>query len=218
MRAVLTYRDDWGEAEFFATGREEIDGVMARLDELGATPERGRALDFGCGLGRLTRALADHFDAVVGIDISDEMVRQATALNRDVPGCEFRVNPGETIAAVEDDSVDLVYSNITLQHVPEDAARTYIADFFRIASPRGLVVFQMPAESTLPRPHPARRILGEIRRRVRRDMEMNVMPREEVEAIVTAAGGRVVSVDQDDRAGRDWVGYRYVAAPGVHGR
>lgn len=44
---------------------------------LGHPRERGVALDFGCGVGRLTRALAAFFDRATGVDISSSMIEEA---------------------------------------------------------------------------------------------------------------------------------------------
>ena len=46
----------WDTDEFFATGEREIGAVLAEAEPLGVPGARGEALDFGCGLGRLTRA------------------------------------------------------------------------------------------------------------------------------------------------------------------
>src|SRR4051812_27352912 len=51
----------WDPEEFNATGRAEIAAALAHLDRLGLCRRRERALDFGCGAGRLTAALAAEF-------------------------------------------------------------------------------------------------------------------------------------------------------------
>src|SRR5687767_8439812 len=51
----------WDREEFFATGEREVAEVLATAAELGLPRRHGAALDFGCGLGRLTRALAGRF-------------------------------------------------------------------------------------------------------------------------------------------------------------
>jgi ubiquinone/menaquinone biosynthesis C-methylase UbiE len=148
--AVLTRPDKrfgrWESADFFATGTTEADGVMARADELGHPRERGRALDFGCGLGRLTRAFARHFDECVGVDISESMVMRARELNAGVSGVSFVVNRADDLSRFEDESFDFLYSTIALQHVPDRSAiESYIADFCRVLRPGGLAVFQLPS-------------------------------------------------------------------------
>src|SRR5262249_14322414 len=64
----------WDSDEFFATGPPEVEGLMNRAAQLGHPQQYRRALDFGCGLGRVTRALADRFEECVGVDISENMV------------------------------------------------------------------------------------------------------------------------------------------------
>jgi tRNA/tmRNA/rRNA uracil-C5-methylase (TrmA/RlmC/RlmD family) len=63
--------------EFFDIGIIEVAALMKHVERLGHPHQRERALDFGCGLGRITRALAQHFDESVGVDISEDMVRRA---------------------------------------------------------------------------------------------------------------------------------------------
>jgi ubiquinone/menaquinone biosynthesis C-methylase UbiE len=53
-------------------------------------------LDFGCGLGRLTRALALHLAEVWGVDLWSRMIQPARASHRDVSSCSFE-RIGETI-------------------------------------------------------------------------------------------------------------------------
>jgi cyclopropane fatty-acyl-phospholipid synthase-like methyltransferase len=57
-----------GDAVRFADGtRERVDVLDVR------GPRRLEALDFGCGIGRITQALAAHYASCVGLDISEEM-------------------------------------------------------------------------------------------------------------------------------------------------
>src|SRR6266700_763326 len=78
--AVLSWRgkrgNRWLSDEFFETGIQEIALVMAHADRLGLDGHE-RALDFGCGPGRLTQALTRYFDEVDGVDISPSMIELA---------------------------------------------------------------------------------------------------------------------------------------------
>ena len=67
----------WDLEEFFATGEREIDVLFQRAEPLDRPAGRHKALDFGCGVGRLTRALSARFDECLGVDVSAEMVRRA---------------------------------------------------------------------------------------------------------------------------------------------
>ena len=65
LYAVLSRKDakdnKWDVEEFFASGREEIADAMSHLAKLGVEVNKGRAMDFGCGVGRLTQALCQEF-------------------------------------------------------------------------------------------------------------------------------------------------------------
>ena len=78
----------WDLGGFLATGIKQVSKQLKRCEELGGTfPDRHLALDFGSGVGRLSQALADHFDRVLGLDISPTMVAVARRLNGHGPGC-----------------------------------------------------------------------------------------------------------------------------------
>ena len=81
----------WDSDEFLAIGTDEVAGMMERFERLGHPAQHERALDFGCGVGRIMRALARQFEEAVGVDISEDMVRRAQELNADVPGASFVV-------------------------------------------------------------------------------------------------------------------------------
>ena len=146
MWAVLSHADKrggrWDPEEFLATGEVEVDVQLAALADANLPAARWLALDFGCGAGRLSRALARHFAHVVGIDVSASMIDAARRLNADVPNVEFRENASARIERIADASVDFVFSHITLQHIPGDLAAGYVAEFFRVLAPGGVAAFQ----------------------------------------------------------------------------
>jgi len=136
----------WDLDEFFKTGRREIARVFGDLHALGYSPGPGDALDFGCGVGRLTQALAPSFQRVTGVDISPTMIRLAGRLNRYSDRVRYLVNGRPDLIALPAMSFDFVYSDIALQHIPPDQSRAYIAEFLRVLRPGGLAVFQLTAE------------------------------------------------------------------------
>jgi len=136
----------WGLEEVFRTGEADAERALSRAHELGRPARRVRALDFGCGVGRVTRALAGRFGEAVGVDLSERMVRQARRLNDDVANVSFLVNAAPDLGQLQDASFDLVYSRIVLQHLgsAREALR-YVDEFLRVARPDGIAVFQLPA-------------------------------------------------------------------------
>jgi SAM-dependent methyltransferase len=112
----------------------------------GASVRPGRALDFGCGPGRLTQAMAGHFERVDGVDIAPGMIECARALNQAGHRCTYHLNATGDLRLFADATFDFVYSNITLQHMEPRFSRCYIAEFTRVTRAGGVIVFQVPSE------------------------------------------------------------------------
>lgn len=225
--AILTAPDKkgnrWSIDEFLQTGRDEIARVIAYLDERGLNDRRRRALDFGCGAGRLTHALAPYFDQVTGVDIAPSMIDVARRLHGDVRGVEFKVNASDKLDSIESDSIDLVYTRLVLQHMAPRYVRAYLAEFVRVLCPGGVLLFQLPGENALPvtvvggglkrmLPRPVISMIRAVRRlREFPRMEIHGLPRPEVEQLLADLGAPVVDVVDDRAHGADTPGYRYCA-------
>jgi ubiquinone/menaquinone biosynthesis C-methylase UbiE len=138
--------NQWELADFFATGEHEIDGVLKTSRSLVPSLGGGKALDFGCGVGRLTQALCRHFEECHGVDIAESMVEQARHYNRYGDRCHYHVNKQTHLRLFADDTFDFIYTNIVLQHNRPENCRRFIQDFIRILAADGLLVFQMPSE------------------------------------------------------------------------
>ena len=107
----------WDEDAFFNTGVAEIESVLDRVCRGAVTLRFERALDFGCGVGRLTQALGRHFRKADGVGIASAMIARARALNRLGDRCQYHLNETDDLAAFSDGLFDFVYSMITLQHM-----------------------------------------------------------------------------------------------------
>lgn len=145
--AILTSDDKagakWNEDEFFATGVADVELVLGRLAEFRVPVSRDRALDFGCGVGRLTRALAPRFDAVDGVDVSGAMIEKAGRIRPVPPNVRFIHNPRPDLAALQAGSYSFILSLISLQHVPETIALAYVRDMCRLLAPAGVGYVQV---------------------------------------------------------------------------
>lgn len=135
----------WDLGEFFEKGRHEINYVLDLIAELQFPLRFGRALDFGCGVGRLTQALCHHFKECVGVDIAPAMIEQARAYNQFGSQCRYLLNQSADLKLLQDDFFDFVYTNIVLQHIEPVYTENYIAEFIRVLAPGGLIVFQLPS-------------------------------------------------------------------------
>lgn len=207
----------WDPAEFFERGRQEIRDVLAYLASIGAEPANGRALDFGCAIGRLTQALADHFHEVVGVDIARSMVDAARAYDRHGERVTYVVNTAPDLAIFDTGSFDLVYSNKVLQHIPPANQERYIREFVRVLRPGGVAVFQTRNGPRI-RPGTPRAWLYTLNRRYIRRLaqrlrgrapyEMHFLARSRVQEVVEEAGGRLIDTVDLSR-GRPGKSLRY---------
>jgi SAM-dependent methyltransferase len=186
----------WDLDAFLATGVTEITHVLEMARAYGLVP-RGRALDFGCGVGRLTQALAAHFDEVVGVDVAPSMIEMAERVNRYPDRVRYQLNTVDDLSAFDDDSFDFVYSSITLQHIDPAFSRRYIAEFYRVSKPGGSVIFSLPEPTRRQwikerAPRTLVRFGNAVLSLVQPRMESWGMSPETVNALVAENGGTVV--------------------------
>jgi SAM-dependent methyltransferase len=135
----------WIPDEFFATGLAEVEDLLRRAEAYDLKPSRGSAMDFGCGVGRLSQALAVQFDSVVGVDIAESMVVQAERYNSHGDKCRFIVNERSDLTRFTDASFDFVLSRLVLQHMEPRYGRAYVTEFLRVLKPGGIAVFEVPS-------------------------------------------------------------------------
>ncbi len=137
----------WPVDEFFETGRLEVADLMRDAERLGVPGARRRALDFGCGAGRLTQALGDHFETVLGIDVAPSMIDLARAHNRHGTRCAYEVNDRPDLSRWPDRAFDLIYTSRVLQHIEPRYSTVYVREFVRLLAPGGYLSFDLPAGS-----------------------------------------------------------------------
>jgi ubiquinone/menaquinone biosynthesis C-methylase UbiE len=182
---------------------------MTIVDKLGLPRERKVAVDFGCGVGRLSRGLAANFQSYVGVDISEPMIAQAKEWNRDCTRCRFVLNTTGDLAILESNTVDLIYTKYVLQHLPSEMMiRSYLQEFIRVLQPGGLLVFQLPSNiGLLHRFQPRRRLYTFLRELGFSDryllgplrltpMEMRAIPEKVVDAFIRSLGATVIRVER----------------------
>jgi SAM-dependent methyltransferase len=156
--AILSDRakrgNKWDLDEFFKTGEEQVAGILQLVESLGVPLSRGRALDFGCGVGRLTQALCSHFATCSGVDISPSMIQLARDYNRRGSRCTYHLNGDPDLALFADNSFDFVVTVQVLQHMKPEYSKAYVKEFLRVLKPGGVLFFQVPcgfvSEPSLP--------------------------------------------------------------------
>lgn len=131
--------------EFLATASDQVHGFQLELRRLpAARPRQRRALEIGCGPGRLMRPLSRHFGEIHGVDVSDEMVRMARRKLEGVPHAHPHHAPNSNLEAFADDSFDFVYSYAVFQHIPSrEVVIGYLKESWRVLKPGGILRCQI---------------------------------------------------------------------------
>jgi SAM-dependent methyltransferase len=140
------------DSAFFAQGAMETDayltfcGVAVRPDDT--------VLEIGCGVGRMTHRLAELAARVIATDVSQEMLDRAAKNLIETRSVDYVLVAGDGSLPVPDASVDLVFSYITLQHVPSrDAQLRYLHESLRVLRTGGALATQVRAAGVLARAH-----------------------------------------------------------------
>jgi SAM-dependent methyltransferase len=105
--------------------------IEADLDFLAAGLPRGLVADVGCGPGRDTAKLRTRGLRVVGLDLSDAMLRAGG-----LPGvalADMRALP------LRDGSLDGIWCQAALLHIPHGYAQRVLSEFARTVCPGGLL-------------------------------------------------------------------------------
>ncbi len=130
------------EQRFWASGEEDLLRTMSLVDASFAGSER--VLEIGCGMGRMTRAIAARSAAVVGVDVSTEMVERGRRALQDVGNAELTIGNGRDLSSFGDAEFDACYSFIVFQHIPDpEVTCRYIVEIGRVLKRGGWTLFHV---------------------------------------------------------------------------
>jgi len=150
---VNNAQTEWADEEFFESGRQNVGNYI--LNDMtnvcqGKDPTQMAVLEIGCGVGRMTRALAGIFGQVYGVDVSGEMIAQARQNLASTPNATVMLNNGADLRVLGDITIDFAFSYIVFQHVPSrEVIRNYVAEVHRLLRPGGLFKFQVQGVTSL---------------------------------------------------------------------
>ncbi len=150
---VNTATEDWNDEAFYASGEltvaEEILTDMTNICQ-GRDPKQMRVLEIGCGVGRVTRALANLFGEVHAVDVSGEMVERARKALTSFPHAHVYQNNGMDLSVIPGGDYDFAFSTIVFQHIPSrDVIENYVREVSRLLRPGALFKFQVQGDVTL---------------------------------------------------------------------
>jgi len=121
-------------AAFYASGVQYIDDIALRLERATGGRPAGRALDFGCGTGRLAEAMAALADTT-GYDISPGMLARARELG----------GKASYVDQLPAGPFDWINSFIVFQHIPPQRGLALIEALLARLAPGGHVSLHVTA-------------------------------------------------------------------------
>jgi 2-polyprenyl-3-methyl-5-hydroxy-6-metoxy-1,4-benzoquinol methylase len=143
----LNAMTDAALASFRETGRESASLVDLVSRRAGRPTPTGTCVELGCGVGRVTRHLADRFEKVIAVDISPGNLALCERYMRDE-----NVRNVETVllSDIHDlhalPAYDFLYSVIVLQHNPPPIQFAMLSTLLAKIRPGGACVFQTVAD------------------------------------------------------------------------
>ena len=150
-------------AEFSRSGETHLARVLSTIREKvdpGFVPRI--ALDYGCGVGRVLVPLAAACESVVGIDVSETMLREAAQECERKGIANVRLLRPEEMHALAAGSIDLVHAWIVFQHMHPRQGKAILPELMRLLAPRGVAVLQFTYSDKHQKPrwraHLARRL------------------------------------------------------------
>jgi SAM-dependent methyltransferase len=190
-------------AQFYASGQGDVARFLNLLRRNQCFPD-GPAdktiLEYGCGVGRITHALAGHFKQVYAYDISAPHLALAQEFTSGLGLTNIRyVQVQRPQDVLELPKVDAVYTLIVLQHNPPPIICWILRGLLEALKPGGVAFFQLP---TYWRGYSfdAREYLRTAHTRVGQ-VEMHAVPQRRVFQIVAQAGCHVLEVLDDPCTG-----------------
>lgn len=163
----LDYADP-DEERFWRNGEAALELLLGSV-EAELAPDSD-VLEIGCGIGRMTRALAGRARRVIALDVSERMIGLARSRNAHLENVEWIVGDGTSLTGVPDSSIEACVSQIVFQHIPEPSITLgYVREMGRVLRPGGWAAFQVSNQPALHQPEQWRlRGAGALADRLRR--------------------------------------------------
>jgi SAM-dependent methyltransferase len=144
---IVNSQTNWSDEDFFLSGEETVSHyVLTDMENVcqARKPANMKILDFGCGAGRVTRALAKVFGEVHGVDISGEMVRIARNSVAGVSNVCIHHGNGTDLDVLGSEFFDFAFAFSVFHHIPSKGAiRDCIAEVGKHLRPGDLFKFEV---------------------------------------------------------------------------
>ncbi len=183
---------------FYESGKQDVENLFKTLERNGVNYSSYRkCLEYGCGLGRVTRWLSERFESVIGYDISLSHLEKAGEYlsHKSIYNVDLR-HIKNLVDIINLPKVDVVYSLIVLQHNPPPIISLIIEEFIKALNPGGIAYFQVPTYHFGYNFSVEKYLQNEIANPA---MEIHVLPQSRIFAIAKQLGGQCIEVIEDSK-------------------
>ncbi len=141
---IASWRKEWDLNSFLTSGEQDYQRlVLPMLKRCEIAPCGKVMVELGCGAGRMTPNFARHYEQVLALDLSMEMLQRARRVHSEQRNILWLRTSGADLACLANDSADFVFSYLVLQHLPnEDLVFAYVREILRTLRPGGAFLFQ----------------------------------------------------------------------------
>ncbi len=184
--------------QFWASGQVDATRVQEICQRFGLHGLAAKScIEFGCGVGRVTMALAGLFSTVRAYDISATHLAYAVERARvlSVRNISFHLCADNLLEDLG--SCDLYYSTIVFQHNPPVVVSRLIRNALRSLNSHGLAIFQVPTYDLGYRFRTSEWLSTEHAL----DMQMHCFPQARIYEIVAQESCQLLEVREDEWAG-----------------
>ena len=187
--------------QFYTSGKYSADVFLAALRRCGVNPAQlNICLEVGCGVGRVTWALAGAFQQLIAADISRYHLAIAENYLQGKGVQNVHYQHWQTVHAIRQlPTLCAIFSVITLQHNPPPVMAWMLKELLGRLRPGGVACIQLPTYRN--------GYVFEVERYLHstppNTLEMHYLPQHEVFRIMTDAGCRCLEVREDGMVGAE---------------
>ncbi len=133
--------DDAALIDFFESGEEYVERIWQEIENnFQPNFQPRKAIDFGCGVGRITLPIAKRCETVVGVDISENMLKEARKNSEKFDLNNVSFVKGVNALTKVSGEFDFVHSFIIFQHIKPKIGEAIFKNFVEMLADEGIGV------------------------------------------------------------------------------
>lgn len=143
--------DEAAMEEIFRSGENTVDTFLGQAERRFGPLARDRALEYGCGVGRLLIPLAREFDSVCGVDISPSMLGEAARQCHQRGAADVELALADDRLSRVEGTFDFAISFLVLQHIPVGRGERIVGGILQRLRPGGVAALHFTTHRSSPR-------------------------------------------------------------------